>query len=128
MSIGPRLLRSALRAMGMPSTVRLRMAMRVAVIAWFPAQTRVSVPIRVQIGGLGKCRCKSWQRRSSTSGIGEKPPEVARTVAGGPSEASDHRIRIANPSPTPAGVAEQMQGDVNLLRDPCRGRGIVGRD
>src|SRR5216684_2831508 len=43
-SRGPRLRRSALSAIGIPRAVRLRIAMRVEVIATPSAQTRVSVP------------------------------------------------------------------------------------
>src|SRR6266446_5685545 len=61
-------------------------------------------------------------RRSLTSLVtvvretGSKPPEAARTVAGGASAASDHRYRYAVQVPTPAGVAEC----VDAYRNPPR--------
>src|SRR3954449_301899 len=53
---------------------------------------------------------------------GQSSPEATRTVAGGPSEASDRRIPMPRRNPTPAGVAYQIPSGVNFLRDPCRGR------
>jgi hypothetical protein len=46
-------------------------------------------------------------------------------VAGGPSEASDHRNKIATDFTTPEGVADQIQDAVNSLRDRFRGRQIA---
>jgi hypothetical protein len=51
-------------------------------------------------------------------------PEATRTVAGGPSEASDHRNTTRDGTSTPEGVAYQIPDCVNSLRDRCRGRKI----
>jgi hypothetical protein len=43
---------------------------------------------------------------NAAADIVKEPPEVARTVAGGPSVASDHRKFATYFSSTPAGVAD----------------------
>src|SRR5205085_273828 len=47
---------------------------------------------------------------------------ASRTVAGGPSEASDHRKTHTSGKPTPAGSRNQIPSGVNPFRDRCRGR------
>src|SRR4051794_5875844 len=46
-------------------------------------------------------------------------PEASRTVAGGPSEASDRRLNVRGGCPTPAGVAERIHAAWYLIRDPA---------
>src|SRR4051794_16140437 len=46
-------------------------------------------------------------------------PEGTRTVAGGPSEASDHRLNAGRRFPTPAGVTEEIHAIWYLVRDPA---------
>ena len=54
----------------------------------------------------------------------QKPPEVARTVAGGRVRSTRPPDRRTRPDfPTAAAVAEGIHAAWYLIRDPCRGRG-----
>ena len=57
-----------------------------------------------------------------------RPPEEARRVAGGPSEASDRRLTSAPDFTTAAAVAEGIRAVLYLIRDTCRCRGFTPTD
>jgi hypothetical protein len=60
--------------------------------------------------------------RKPRDGDRESRRMAARTVAGGPSEASDHRNHDRTDFPTAAAVAEGIHDISHLVRDTCRCR------
>ena len=76
----------------------------------------------------GEKECAVHDDRELYAGDGSEcearvtPPEEARRVAGGPSEASDHRFTNARCFPAAAAVAERIHAGWYLVRDSCRSR------